>query len=42
LVQISATAVAPIVTTPITYCQGATATALTATGTGLLWYTTAI
>jgi glycosidase len=32
---------APIVTTPITYCQNATATALTATGTNLKWYTTA-
>jgi hypothetical protein len=30
---------APIVTTPIIYCQGATATALTATGTNLQWYT---
>jgi 1,4-alpha-glucan branching enzyme/nitrous oxide reductase accessory protein NosL len=32
---------APTVSGPVTYCQGATATALTATGTGLLWYTTA-
>ena len=32
----------PIVTTPVTYCQNATATALTATGTALKWYTTAI
>ena len=32
---------APTVTTPITYCQNATATALTATGTSLLWYTSA-
>jgi 1,4-alpha-glucan branching enzyme len=32
---------APVVTTPITYCQNATATALTATGTNLKWYTTA-
>ncbi len=32
---------APIVTTPITYCQNATATPLTATGTNLLWYTSA-
>lgn len=32
--------VAPIVSTPVTYCQNATATSLTATGTGLLWYTT--
>jgi large repetitive protein len=41
LVQINATPTAPVVvTTPITYCQGATATALTATGTNLLWYST--
>ena len=33
---------APIVTSPVTYCQGATAVPLTATGTGLLWYTVAI
>ncbi|HRS19502.1 MAG TPA: glycosyl hydrolase family 8, partial [Bacteroidales bacterium] len=32
---------APTVTTPVTYCQGATATALTATGTSLNWYTVA-
>ncbi|KAA2240707.1 PKD domain-containing protein [Chitinophaga agrisoli] len=32
----------PVVSAPsITYCQGATAAPLTATGTGLLWYTTA-
>ena len=35
------TPAAPTVTTPITYCQGATATALTATGTALKWYTVA-
>ncbi len=29
---------APTVISPITYCQNATSTALTATGTGLLWY----
>ncbi len=29
----------PTVTSPVTYCQGATAVPLTATGTGLLWYT---
>ncbi|MGG9970681.1 alpha-amylase family glycosyl hydrolase [Ferruginibacter sp. SUN002] len=29
----------PTVTTPISYCQNSTASALTATGTGLLWYT---
>ena len=37
-VNISATAGLPIVTTPVTYCQNTTATALTATGTNLLWY----
>ncbi|MEQ1514769.1 MAG: gliding motility-associated C-terminal domain-containing protein [Lysobacteraceae bacterium] len=31
---------APVVTTPINYCQNATSVALTATGTNLLWYTT--
>jgi hypothetical protein len=41
VVNVSATTSAPIGTTPITYCQGATAAALTATGTSLLWYTTA-
>jgi gliding motility-associated-like protein len=40
-VQVIAALAAPIVTTAITYCQGATATALTATGTNLLWYTSA-
>lgn len=30
----------PTVSSPVTYCQGAAATALTATGSGLLWYTT--
>jgi hypothetical protein len=38
-VVVNATPSAPTVTTPITYCQGATASALTATGTNLLWYT---
>jgi len=33
------TTVAPTVTTPVTYCKNTTASALTATGTGLLWYT---
>ena len=32
---------APTVTSPVTYCQNAAATALTATGTGLKWYTVA-
>jgi large repetitive protein len=40
-VTINATPLAPTVTTPVVYCQGATATALTATGTNLLWYTVA-
>lgn len=31
----------PTVTSPVSYCQGATAVPLTATGTNLLWYTTA-
>jgi gliding motility-associated-like protein len=39
-VQVIAVTAAPTVTTPIIYCQGATTTALTATGTNLLWYTT--
>jgi hypothetical protein len=38
-VNVTAVTVAPTVVSPITYCQGSTATALTATGTGLLWYT---
>ncbi|MCG7858897.1 hypothetical protein MD537_18110, partial [Flavihumibacter sediminis] len=44
IVNVNATPAAPTVTTPITYCQGATATALTATpasGNTLLWYTVA-
>ena len=40
-VQVTTPLSAPIVTTPITYCQGANATALTATGINLLWYTSA-
>jgi large repetitive protein len=40
-VTINALPAAPIVTTPVTYCQNAAASALTATGTGLLWYTSA-
>ncbi|MEQ1553012.1 MAG: T9SS type A sorting domain-containing protein [Ferruginibacter sp.] len=38
-VTVNATPLAPTVTTPVNYCQGATATALTATGTNLKWYT---
>ena len=41
VVNITAAPAAPTVTSPVAYCQGATATALTATGTGLLWYTSA-
>ncbi len=37
-VTVNATPAAPTVVTPVTYCQSATATPLTATGTGLLWY----
>ncbi|MFC4263985.1 hypothetical protein ACFOWM_13930, partial [Ferruginibacter yonginensis] len=40
-VTINPTPAAPTVTTPVTYCQNATAVPLTATGTNLLWYTTA-
>lgn len=36
---VTATPAAPVVTSPINYCQGAASTALTATGTSLLWYT---
>jgi hypothetical protein len=39
VVNVVAVTAAPIVSSPVVYCQGATATALTATGTGLLWYT---
>ena len=41
VVNITATPAAPVVTTPVNYCQNATATPLTATGTNLLWYATA-
>jgi gliding motility-associated-like protein len=41
-VTVNTTPLAPTVTTPVTYCQLATATPLTTTtGTNLLWYTTA-
>ncbi len=40
-VNINATPAAPTAASPITYCLNATATALTATGTNLLWYTVA-
>lgn len=38
---VNALAAAPSVTSPVTYCQDATATALVATGTSLKWYTAA-
>jgi hypothetical protein len=40
-VTVNALPAAPTVTTPVTYCQNATATALSATGSNLLWYTAA-
>ncbi|MCY7292558.1 MAG: T9SS type A sorting domain-containing protein, partial [Ferruginibacter sp.] len=40
-VNVTALPTAPTVVSPVVYCQGATATVLVATGTGLLWYTTA-
>ena len=40
-VNVNAIPSAPIVNSIINYCQSATATALTATGTNLLWYTSA-
>jgi gliding motility-associated-like protein len=40
-VRVTVTPAAPAVTSPIIYCVNATASPLTATGTGLLWYTTA-
>jgi large repetitive protein len=39
VVTVNALPSAPTVTSPVTYCQNATATALTATGTALQWYT---
>lgn len=41
VVNISAVPAAPVVTSPVVYCQNATAAALTATGNNLLWYTAA-
>ena len=40
-VTVNAIPAAPTVTTPVTYCQNATASALTATGTALKWYAAA-
>jgi len=41
VVNVSTMPAAPTVTSPVTYCQNVTAVPLTATGTNLLWYTTA-
>jgi gliding motility-associated-like protein len=41
-VTVIALPAAPTVTTPISYCVGGTPAALTASGTGLLWYSQAI
>ena len=38
-VVVSPTATPPTVTSPVTYCQNASAAALTASGNNLLWYT---
>lgn len=40
-VTVNAVPAAPAATSPVTYCQNATASQLTATGTNLLWYNTA-
>nr|MCU0417988.1 hypothetical protein [Cytophagaceae bacterium] len=40
-VTVNPTPAIPTAPSPITYCQGATATALTASGTNLKWYTVA-
>jgi glycosidase len=40
-VNVTALPAAPVVNSPINYCQNAPTSALTATGTNLLWYTTA-
>ncbi|MFZ1370109.1 MAG: alpha-amylase family glycosyl hydrolase [Ferruginibacter sp.] len=41
VVIVSPVPAAPTVTSPVTYCQNATAVPLTATGNNLLWYTAA-
>ncbi len=41
VVNVTAILAAPVVTSPVSYCQNVTATALTATGTNLTWYTAA-
>ena len=40
-VNVTAVPSAPVVTSPVVYCQNSTSTQLSATGTNLLWYTTA-
>jgi hypothetical protein len=39
VVTVYASPALPTVTSPVTFCQNETPTALTATGTGILWYT---
>lgn len=41
VVNVTVSTPSPIVITPVTYCRNSVATPLTATGTNLLWYTTA-
>lgn len=41
VVNVSAATLPPIVTSPVTYCRNSVAVPLTASGTNLLWYTTA-
>jgi large repetitive protein len=41
IITVAPLPLAPTITTPLAYCQNATAVPLTATGTGLLWYTSA-
>ncbi len=41
IVNVTTTPTPPTVSTPVTICQNTTANPLTATGTSLLWYTTA-
>ena len=42
LVTVKVKPTAPTVTSPVTYCIGATSTVLTASGSSLLWYTAAV
>jgi len=39
-VTMNSTPAAPVVTTPVSYCQGASSIALSASGASLMWYTT--